>query len=567
MVGQQIDGSIMSGLKRISLLFCFCLLFCALELRADKAPSGIKHVFVVGIDAMSTQGMEKANTPNIDYLMKNGAVCRSVRTVIPSSSAPNWGSMLAGAGVEAHGITSNDWAPDNYKVKPVGITDYGLFPTIVYVVRKQLPNDKIGMIYQWSGFGSLFEKNVANVDKSYETELKTAEALAEYIRTEKPTFTFTQLDDVDHCGHTFGHMTEEYLKSIEEADKCVGMVLKAVKDAGIEDESIIIIVADHGGIGYGHGGESWEEMTVPFILYGKNIKKGFEIQQQTYMYDVAPTIAYALRLDVPYAWTGRPIRSAFEGVNIESDPVLFKKLSYGPRINGGRHLFEQAGGLYIDREAEVKIEPYKAGDKVYYTTDGSEPTKQSQLYQIPFKLNKTTVVKAKSYSDDGDESLVSDAYFRVLHKNIQNGVNVTFYYGKNWKNLPVLKNEKVINRWTTDEIRVDAKQITKLLQPENSTFGLMYTTYIQIDKAGEYHFYLLSDDGSKMYIDGSKVVDNDGGHGLIEKEGTVKLTEGRHPLTIEFYNNIGGFWIEAFYKGPGIVKQIIPADKLFKKAD
>jgi len=554
----------MNRINRIIALFCSCLLLFSFETRADKAPAGIKHVFVVGIDAMSTQGMEKANTPNMDYMIKNGSICRSVRTVIPSSSSPNWGSMLAGAGVEAHGITSNDWAPDNYKVKPVGITNYGLFPTIVYVVRKQLPNAKIGMIYQWDGFGNLFEKNVATVDKSYPSEMATAEALAEYIRTEKPAFTFTQLDDVDHCGHTFGHMTEQYLKSIEDADKCVGMVLKAVKDAGIEDESLVVVVADHGGVGYGHGGESWEEMTVPFILCGKNIKKGYEIQQQTYMFDVAPTIAYALRLDVPYAWFGRPMRSAFEGVKIDSDPIEFKKLSYGPRINGGRHLFQQAGGLFVDKNAEVIIEPYKKGDKVYYTTDGSEPGKQSELYQTPFKLNKTTVVRAKSYSDDGAESLVSDAYFRILHRTPANGVKVSFYRGGKWSCLPVLKNEKAFSHWTSDEISVDSKQITKLMTPGSSVFGLWYTTYLQIDNPGEYHFYLQSDDGSKMYIDGSKVVDNDGGHGLIEKEGTVKLAKGRHALSVEFYNNIGGYWIDAFYKGPGIVKQIIPADKLFK---
>lgn len=557
----------MNKMKKISFCLCLCMLSFALAARADKAPSGIKHFFVIGIDAMSTQGMEKANTPNMDYLIKNGSISRSVRTVIPSSSAPNWASMLTGSGVEAHGVNSNNWLPDNYVVKPVGVTEYGIYPTIVYVVRKQLPNDKIGMFYQWTGFGTLFEKNVATVDKSYPSEIKTAEALANYIRTEKPTFTFSHFDDVDHTGHTFGHMTKEYLKSIEDADKCVGMVIKAVRDAGIEDESVIMIVADHGGVGYGHGGYSWEEMTVPFILYGKNIKKGFEIKQQTYMYDVAPTIAYALRLDVPSAWRGRPMCSAFEGVEIPAEPFVFNKLSYGPRINGGRNMFEQAGGLFIDKEAEVVIEPYKKGDKVYYTTDGSDPTKQSQLYQSPFKVNKTTVVKAKSYSDNGDESLVSDAYFRFLHKNPANGVNVAFYKGKDWSCLPVLKNEKASAHWTVDEIRADAKLIDKFLQPENRTFGLLYSTYIQIDEPGEYHFYLQSDDGSKMYIDGSKVVDNDGGHGLIEKEGSVKLSKGRHALNVEFYNNIGGYWIDAFYKGPGIVKQIIPANILFRKGN
>lgn len=557
-----------SILNRICLLLSSCLFLLACQQGTDKKPLGIKHVFVVGIDAMSAQGLEKADTPNMDYLIENGAVCRSVRTVIPSSSSSNWASMLAGAGVEVHGVTSNEWEPDNYSVKPVGITEYGIFPTVVNVVRTQLPDSKIGMIYHWSGFGRLFEKNVATVDKFYETEMKTAEALAEYIRTEKPAFTFTQLDDVDHYGHAYGHMTEKYLEGIHNADKCVGMVLQAVRDAGIENESLIIVVADHGGIGYGHGGQSWEEMTVPFILYGKGIKKGYEIQQQTYMYDVGPTIVFALGLEAPYAWTGRPMRSAFEGFEAKADPVVVKKLSYGPLINGGRHLFAQAGGLFVDQDAEVVMAPYRTGDKVYYTLDGSLPTKQSALYEAPFKLNKTTVVRAKSYSDTGDESLVSEAYFRLLKRNPENGIDVSFYRGKHWSALPVFKNEKVVSQWTADEIQADADQIQKLLIPgDRPTFGLVYSTYLQIDEGGKYNFYLQSDDGSKLYVDGEKVVDNDGGHGVIEKEGSIELTKGRHALTVEFFNNGGGFWIDAFYKGPGIPKQIIPADKLFRKAN
>ena len=134
--------------------------------------------------------------------------------------------------------------------------------------------------------------------------------------------------------------------------------------------------------------------------------------------------------------------------------------------------------------------------------------------------------------------------------------------------MPIFKNEKVVSQWVTDEIQADTEQIQKLLIPgERPTFGLVYTTYLQIDKIGKYSFYLQSDDGSKLYVDGQKVVDNDGGHGVIEKEGSIELTEGRHILTVEFFNNGGGFWIDAFYKGPGIPKQIIPADKLFRKAN
>ncbi len=555
----------MKRLLKLCILFVICIFYFCINVNAQiKKPSGIKHVFVIGIDAMSSQGLEKASTPHMDYLIKNGSVCRSVRTVIPSSSSSNWASMLAGAGTEVHGITSNDWEPGEYNLQPVAITEHNMFPTVVYVVKEQLPNDKIGMIYHWTGFGRLFEKNIATLDKTYDTEPETAKALADYIRSEKPVFTFTQLDDVDHEGHAHGHMTEGYLAGITKVDKLVGMIYQAVKDASIENESLIMIVSDHGGIGYGHGGNSWEEVTVPFILYGKDVKKGFEIQDQVYMYDVAPTIVFALGLNSPQVWTGRPMSSAFVGNNTPKDPITIKKLSYAPLINGGRKLFDQAGGLFIDQEAEVVIDSYTKGDKVYYTLDGSEPNKNSTLYKAPFKLNRSAVVKAKAYNADGGESLIGEAYFRVLKSNPSNGVNVSFYIGKDWIYLPIFKNERVVKQWATEEIRLNKEQIAGLLPKDHVNFGLVFDTNLQIDEDGEYTFYLQSDDGSKLYINNEKVVDNDGGHGLLEKEGKIKLKKGKHALKVEYFNDHGGYWVEAFYKGPKTPRQIIPADKLFK---
>lgn len=302
------------------------LLLMACTNGAEKPLSGIKHVFVIGIDGMSSQGLRTAETPNMDYMMANGTVCWSVRTVLPSVSAPNWASMLAGAGTEVHGITSNNWKPDQHTLEPVATSgEHNMFPTVVYVVRKQRPEDKIGMIYHWTGFGILFEKGIASVDINCKTQMETTQALADYIRSEKPTFTFTQLDDVDHAGHEFGHMTEEYLKSIQEVDQCVHLIYQAVKDAGIENESLIMIVSDHGGIGKGHGGNTLEEVTTPVILYGKNVKKNHEIALPVYMYDVAPTIVYALGLKAPSIWRGKAMRSAFCGYEDAEEPFTIKK--------------------------------------------------------------------------------------------------------------------------------------------------------------------------------------------------------------------------------------------------
>ncbi len=550
---------VLATLAGIILLFHGC---CPKE---QKYPQGIKHVIVIGIDAMSVEGLKKAATPHMDKLIAKGAFCNHVRAVQPSSSLANWGSMLAGAGTEIHGITSNEWGFEDRSLKPPVVDDAGYFPTVLSVVRAQLPDAEIGMIYHWEGFGDLFEKGLASVDKAYPTEKETAYAIAGYIKAKKPAFVFSQLDDVDGAGHHYGHMTEGYLNAISHVDTLVGVIVQSVKDAGIEKETLIMVVSDHGGIGNSHGGPSWEEITVPFILSGAGVKENYTVPTEVYMYDVAPTITFALGLAEPNAWRGKAVQSAFRGFDAPTDPLNLKRLFSAPLINGGRHMFEQAGGLFIDSDATVTITAEQPGVKIYYTMDGSEPTRQSQEYTQPFALNKTTVVKAKLFSDhDYGESMVAEGYFRILKGNGSNGVQVGYYPGKNWNAIPRFPDMKPTRTWTAHEIRVDDKFINSLPR-DDSSFGIVYTGKLQIDREGEYTFFLQSDDGSNLYIDGRQVVNNDGDHGVIEKQGTVTLSPGKHDLRVEFINAGGGYWIEAFYKGPGVPRQIIPADKLYLK--
>jgi outer membrane protein OmpA-like peptidoglycan-associated protein len=66
-------------------------------------------------------------------------------------------------------------------------------------------------------------------------------------------------------------------------------------------------------------------------------------------------------------------------------------------------------------------------------------------------------------------------------------------------------------------------------------FGLLYTGHFQIEKAGEYAWRLVSDDGSRLWIDDKPVIDNDGVHGTLEKTETVALSRGRHTIKVWFY--------------------------------
>jgi hypothetical protein len=59
---------------------------------------------------------------------------------MPTSSSPNWASMIMGAGPEQHGVTSNDWETNKFEIPALEVGPEGMFPTIFGVIRRQRPS-------------------------------------------------------------------------------------------------------------------------------------------------------------------------------------------------------------------------------------------------------------------------------------------------------------------------------------------------------------------------------------------------------------------------------------------
>ena len=137
-------------------------------------------------------------------------------------------------------------------------------------------------------------------------------AIKKYIKEKTPVLLAVCFDNPDHVGHAAGHDTPEYYAKLNELDTYVARIVQAVKDAGMFDNTIFIITADHGGINKGHGGKTMQEMETPFIICGKNVKKGGEFSESMMQYDVASTIAYIFGLKQPQVWIGRPMKQVFK---------------------------------------------------------------------------------------------------------------------------------------------------------------------------------------------------------------------------------------------------------------
>lgn len=295
----------MNTTKFVNLIFLF---FCIIPgLYAEKLSKSHPYIVVIGIDGLGAHGIKMSKTPVLNGLMANGSWSLEARTVMPSVSGPAWSSILTGATVERHAIGNNGWIVDQKVLEPVFKGDHNMFPTIFGEIRKHLPQAVTGAIYHWGDFGNFIEKGVCDISKPGSDEDVTTKLTCDFLADKAPLFTFIQLDNVDHGGHHGGYRSDEYLKSVEKADSLVGVIVNQLKKAGLYEKTVIFIVADHGGIGTGHGGSTPDEMIVPLIICGKGIKKGYEIKHPVFIYDLAPTVASLLGFRLNGWVSGKPI--------------------------------------------------------------------------------------------------------------------------------------------------------------------------------------------------------------------------------------------------------------------
>ncbi|MBK8946097.1 MAG: alkaline phosphatase family protein [Ignavibacteriae bacterium] len=538
-------------------LFIIILILFYLRSYAQELKQISEHFIVIGCDGMSPDGILNANTPIMKEMMKNGSYTLNARGVLPTVSSPNWASMLMGVGPEQHGITSNDWKKDDFNIPSIIYGIDGMFPTIFNVLKKQNENYEVGAIYHWDDFGRLFEKQFVDFDKHGNTEVETKNLAVEYIKNKKPNFLFVHFDHVDGAGHEFGHGTENYYKAVEKADYLIGEIINAVTEAGIFENTTFLVTADHGGVGFGHGGETLEELEIPFILYGNGVKKNNEILHPVYTYDNAATAAFVLGAKPLNGWIGKAVKSAFIGFENESF-IVGHKLLTNPVIHPKKYLYEPAGGLFIDSIPEMTITTEYENAEIRYTLDGTEPTRNSLKYTNPVRINESCVVLAKVFVND-KQSGISSANFRITKSDSKNGINYKYFIFDKLSYIPSLNNKQAIDSGITNQIRLIQSKLTK----EN--FAVSFYGYINILENGTYKFYTNSDDGSKLYIDNKEIVDNDGDHGTKERSGTINLEKGMHEINVIYFQGGGGSWIDVLYKGPGIPKQIIPPDVLFPK--
>jgi alpha-L-fucosidase len=174
-----------------------------------------------------------------------------------------------------------------------------------------------------------------------------------------------------------------------------------------------------------------------------------------------------------------------------------------------------------------------------YTIDNSEPTERSAVYSKPFNLDRSLMVKAKSFEPSKLSSTTSSVYAiryewmpAMSPAHVEPGIQFNYFEPATDIDIGSVNHETIVKSGIADRISTDPKT-------RKDRFAFEYNGYIKIKQDGYFNFFIQSDDGSKLYIDDTEIINNDGDHGLVEKSGRAMLRKGFHKIKVIYFDSGG----------------------------
>ncbi len=271
----------MKTLKLLSLLYAF-LAFIQLNAQTPE-----RKVLFIGIDGVRSDALQQGRTPNLDTLFRSGLYTYTSWHLGITVSGPSWSTMLTGVWENKHGVTNNNYTNSNYN-------DYPYFITRVKEIR---PTLKAVQITSWGPMSALVYNDGWDSKILVNTDADVVAAAQIQLLDPDLDVLFTHIDDVDAAGHGNGFSTiiPAYMNQVQTVDGQVRQILSYLRARpgyinGTEDW-LILLTTDHGGIGFGHGGNTTQEKEIWWAAIGSTV----------------PTQQISVNISNPNEWLNAPV--------------------------------------------------------------------------------------------------------------------------------------------------------------------------------------------------------------------------------------------------------------------
>lgn len=211
--------------------------------------------------------------------------------------------------------------------------------------------------------------------------------------------------------------------------------------------------------------------------------------------------------------------------------------------------------ILISKGTKVTFNKPIDNSNIFYTNDGTEPTINSIKYTEPLIIDDNILIKAKTFLPNGKSNTLSSVHFTIIDSTM-NGINYKYYEGV-FDSIPDLTKLNPIKEGKIYKLSLSE------IKPAKESYAVSISGYLNIENDDEYKFYLTSDDGSKLFIDGKLITNNDGVHKIKEASNSVYLTKGKIPFEIQYFNKWSSGSLKLEIESSQLPRKNISADMLF----
>lgn len=210
----------------------------------------------------------------------------------------------------------------------------------------------------------------------------------------------------------------------------------------------------------------------------------------------------------------------------------------------------------------VSLSSATPGATIHYTTDGTQPGEASPVYRQPFRLSGNATVQAIALKDGllssnvAVSSVVKYDWMEAQKvKKLSPGIRYA-YYEPAAPSLSSIANAAPQKKGVVPVISLAEKA-------RKDKFCFVFEGYLDIKRSGVYTLYTDSDDGSDLWIDDVKVVDNDGDHNGAEAGGKAALKKGFHKIKVRYFDSGGDNSLQVSIQPEGGKQEPIPSSMLY----
>lgn len=246
-------------------------------------------------------------------------------------------------------------------------------------------------------------------------------------------------------------------------------------------------------------------------------------------------------------------RSALDDVRA-AQPFLDPPLATRVRVSAPSEVF-------VDTLAVILSSPTR-GAEIRYTLDGSPPSRESPLYEGPISLAASAIVKARAFAPGLDDAFVAAASFRKETPKAPSrrtpaspGLSCRYYEGT-WSDLPRFQSLEPARVETIATVG-----LPPFAREEN--LALELRGYLRVPERGVYTFWLTSDDGSALWLDGERLIDADRLGGTTSERAEIALEAGLHALYLPYFQRRGERALLLEMAAPGGARKQVSSADLF----